>query len=590
MTRLNMFITVSMFFTVALSLLLAGALFYIGSARALTLVYRDAIVQRLAQINLNAREQLVIIDSMYPLFMSNTIIRENLDPATPAYRDKTPVERRLEIERQMEYMIVSAYLWSEGFAKAVYIFDTANGCAVFSLYNYPGEALERARTACGTIDGAAVGFHIIRGGDGGSIYFIRNIFSMYTGKKIASILIDINEEKWKKLYSTGNDENQIILMYSENLVLNLGGSSGSPEEIAGMVNLSRGQPGFQEKKLGAVDYFIASRKTGFADLVSVVAAPKQYLLRDMNKTLWVFIALYVATMLISLVLTSLLSYSITSPITKMTAYVRAVSGRHTEVKRPEGMFAEFEEFVSAFTDMLGRVEMYYTDLHNQRLLLKNAEIKALRSQIAPHFLFNLLNTIAWKAEMSGNAEIYRMTISLSELLRANILSNDKDFVTLKEELDYARFYIQLQQYRFEEKFTVEIFHDDSLADLPIPRFSIQPLVENAISHGLEPLPDGGRLVVSVWTEQGGVYASVEDNGVGFPPDFDINAAPHEEGTHTGVGLKNLNQRLILLGGGECGLSIRANKDGLTVVSFRIPELARAGETAESSPPVIKGGV
>jgi sensor histidine kinase YesM len=576
-TRLNIFITISMLCTVAFSLLLAGTLFYLGSARALTLVYRDTIIRRLEQLNRNAREQIVIIDSVYPLFMSNTIIRENLDPAAPAYRDKSPIERRLEIERQMGSLILSGYLWSEGLAKAVYIFDSAGGSAAFSVYNYPEEALERARIICRGIDDDAAGLHIIRSESGGSIYCIRNIFSMYTGEKIAVMLIDINGEKWKNLFSAGNDENQTILLCAKDLVLYLGGPSLSPEEIAEIVSLSKERSGFQEKKLGFTDYFIASRKTGYADLVSLVAAPKQYLLRDMHKTLWAFAGLYVAVMLASLALTSLLGYSVTVPITKMTAYVRAVSGRHTEAKKPEGLFSEFEEFVSAFTEMLERMEMYYTDLHAQQILLKNAEIKALRSQIAPHFLFNVLNTIAWKAEMSGNTEIYRMTISLSELLRANILSNDKDFVTLKEELDYVRFYVQLQQYRFEDKFIVSITHDESLAGFPVPRFSIQALVENAISHGLEPLPGGGKLAVNVWAGQGGVYASVEDNGAGFPEGYTINAtSPHEAGTHTGVGLKNLNQRLILLGGSGCGLSICTDQEGRTAVSFKIPEQDKGG--------------
>ena len=593
-TRLNIFITGSMFLTVAISQLLAGALFYFSSERALTRVYREEVMRRLEQINRSAHERIVIIDSMYPLFMSNTIIRENLDPVTPAYRSKGPIERRLEIERQMSYMIVTSYLWTEGLVNAVYIFDTLGNHAGFSPYKSPEQELIRARTVYHELDRSATGLKIKRGAAGQSIYFIKNVFSMYTGEKIAAILIDINGEKWKTLHSAGTDENWLVLMYSGDLLLNLGRGTASPEETDGIVALSRERAGFQENTLRGTDYFIASQKTGYADLVSVVAAPRQNLLRDMRKTLRVFIVLYLVMMLASLVFTTLISVSVTSPIKKMTAYVRAVSGRHTGTRRPEGMFAEFEEFAAAFTEMLGRMEMYYTGLRHQQLLLKNAEIKALRSQIAPHFLFNVLNTIAWKAEISGNTEIYQMTIMLSELLRANILSNDQDFVSLKEELDYARFYIELQQRRFEDKFTVEMVYDDTLSGLPVPRFSIQPLVENAIAHGLEPLSAGGRLAVRVLPERDGVYVEVEDNGAGFPDDFDINAAlPPEAGSHTRVGLKNLNQRLILLGGAESALSIRSGTEGRTVVSFKIPDAARRAREAdeasdECSPAPLKG--
>nr|WP_304971024.1 histidine kinase [uncultured Schaedlerella sp.] len=104
----------------------------------------------------------------------------------------------------------------------------------------------------------------------------------------------------------------------------------------------------------------------------------------------------------------------------------------------------------------------------------------------PHFLFNVFNTIAWKTQISDNEEIYQMIISLGELLKKNTLSREKDYVRLAQEIEYVKFYVYLQQMRFEDKISCVFQVPDALMDCMVPTFCIQPLVENAIVHGLEP--------------------------------------------------------------------------------------------------------
>jgi len=217
--------------------------------------------------------------------------------------------------------------------------------------------------------------------------------------------------------------------------------------------------------------------------------------------------------------------------------------------------------------------MLYRSLYEQNILLKNAEIKALQAQIDPHFLYNVMNTIAWKAEIGGNSEVYDMILSLCDILQANALSNDKAFVTLKEELDYVQLYLYLQQKRFDGKFAVEVDYDGVPETVRVPRFSIQPLVDNAILHGFEPLPDDGPrwlLTIRVKPDGNGIRVWVEDNGAGFPDGFDIGKLkPAKDGNHSHIALSNLNQRLIWIGGSKNGLSI-SKVDERTTVSFWLP--------------------
>lgn len=573
-SQLTIFIVLSTFLIMVLSMLFAGLLFYSQSADALTGIYREEIVQSLEQINQRVHDQVALVDSVYTLLASNTIIRGNLDPASEEYGHKSFQERRLEIERQLGYMLVNNYLWNEQLINGVYIFDSGGVYSSFSTYDLSGAAVLYATEVTLECDQAAPSIQIrMRKNSDASLYFVKNIMSVYTGRKIAQIVVDLKRQEWMSRYSAGTDENWLILLYNHDLLLSLGTDADNSEMIDAVLAASKAQAGFQESYVQATEYFVASKAIGTAGLVSVVAAPKSYLLRDLNKTLSSYIRNYALIALATMILTVFASLLATSPIKQMIGYVRDVSVHRTAAKRPKARFRELDEFLDAFSEMLAELEQYYKDLHEQQLLLKNAEIKALQAQINPHFLFNILNTIAWKAEMGDNSEVYRMVLSLGELLRANTLAKDRDFVTLKEELDYVQYYLFLQQQRFDGDISVEIDCQGVPEHTLVPRLSIQPLVENAVLHGFEPLPDDERnwqLIIRVLPEADGIRIRVEDNGAGFPDDFDLEClTPSHTDRDTHIALKNLNQRLMLLGGAENRLTIdRACQN--TVISFWLP--------------------
>jgi hypothetical protein len=362
---------------------------------------------------------------------------------------------------------------------------------------------------------------------GEAIFFAKNIYSIHTGERIATIVTDIDIDVWAQTFTAGTDENWLIFLYNKNMWLTFGQDMPEYEIVSAIQNAANSQNGFQEIAIGKTEYFLVSQTLAEAGLVSVVAAPRDYLFRELDESLASFIAWYSLIALVSMGFTAAVCFLVTRP------------------------------------------------LHRQQMLLKETEIKALQAQINPHFLFNVLNTIAWKAEIEGKSDIYQMALSLGELLRANILSIDKDFVTLREELDYTQYYVYLQQQRFGDKFTMKIENEGVADDFLLPRFSIQPLVENAILHGFEPKPDEGEkclLTIAISPQNEGVSVTVRDNGVGFPADFEIERlVPSGRGTHTHIGLRNLRERLILLGGKKSRLSIR-REGGDTVVSFWLPQI------------------
>ncbi|MCL2628403.1 MAG: histidine kinase [Oscillospiraceae bacterium] len=521
MSRLNIFIISSVFIVLAISVLLAGTLFYAKSTEVMTEIYKERIVHNLELINRNVAEQVAVIDSIYTHLISNTLIRDNLDPAAESYSENNDSERRLEIEKQMSYMLVSSILWSENLLSGVYIFSSDGSCARFSTSSDTGlsSAVEVARQCDPKVPTLQ-----IRLSGNGTIHFVRNIFSMNTGNKIATIVIDLKEREWAEHISAGMDENWLILLKNEDILLSLGVSPVENERIDALLSIVDSYDGFQEAVVLDMEHFVASQKLSTAGLISVVSVAKEYLLRDLREAQSSFLLTYSFIVLVSMLLIFL-------------------------------------------------AIMLFRGLYEQNILLKNAEIKALQAQIDPHFLFNVMNTIAWKAEIGGNSEVYDMVLSLCEMLQANALSKDKAFVTLKEELNYVQLYLYLQQKRFDGKFEVEIDCNDVSEMVQVPRFCIQPLVENVILHGFEPLPDNGSdwlLTIRVKPEGSGIRVWVEDNGAGFPDDFSIEKLkPAKDGEHSHIALCNLNQRLLWIGGAHNNLSISKENDK-TSVSFWLP--------------------
>ena len=206
-------------------------------------------------------------------------------------------------------------------------------------------------------------------------------------------------------------------------------------------------------------------------------------------------------------------------------------------------------------------------------------IKALQSQLNPHFIFNVLNTLTWKAEMSDNTELYQMAIAIGEIFKATTAYRNSQYISIAEELKFVKFYIYLQQMRFEDKISVNFDIDDNLDDINIPCFCVQTLVENAYVHGLEPKDTNGHLTISIKRDNENKFLliNITDDGIGFEkiPNFDINVASKGTtsaviGSRPHIGLKNLNRRLFLMYGEDSVLHIESIPKIRTTISFKIP--------------------
>ena len=222
------------------------------------------------------------------------------------------------------------------------------------------------------------------------------------------------------------------------------------------------------------------------------------------------------------------------------------------------------------------------ELDAQAARVTRAELEALRAQISPHFLFNTLNTIA--ALIRTQPEVaHDLVIRFAEFFRET-LAQHGEFATLEDELAYVEHYLEFERARLGRRLSVQFDIDPRARRAVLPVLVVQPLVENAISHGLEPRPEPGWVRISARCEDGGYRISVADNGVGIPAERLGQVLQRGYGTGLGMGLSNVDHRLKSLFGPRSGLRIESVRGQGTTVSFWIPaRRGQAGQLGQAEP-------
>ncbi|MBS6868862.1 MAG: sensor histidine kinase [Firmicutes bacterium] len=223
-----------------------------------------------------------------------------------------------------------------------------------------------------------------------------------------------------------------------------------------------------------------------------------------------------------------------------------------------------------YNKMAENIETLIEKVYKMKLTQKQAELEFLQMQINPHFLYNALDTISWMALAKGNMDVSEMTIALAELLRATI--KKESFITLREEMNTVKDYLLIQQERFGDKISAEYFVEEDAYSCMVPNFILQPVIENAIIHGLEPKIEKGKLSINISIQDEFLTFLVEDNGVGMDETeiLDLYKKCRENNTKQSIGLKNVYRRLLLCYGESSMLKIESKKEQGTRISFLIP--------------------
>ena len=319
--------------------------------------------------------------------------------------------------------------------------------------------------------------------------------------------------------------------------------------------------------------FVTIKSIGYTGWKVVGVTPENVVTLNTIKTR-LFIVFIIALILFILALiNSYISSRITNPIKELEKSVGILEEGNLDVPVYAGGSYEIQHLGNSIQNMARQIRRLMDDIVTEHEAKRKQEFDTLQSQINPHFLYNTLDIIVWMIENEQKAEAVKAVTALARFFRIS-LSKGKSIITVRDELEHVRNYLMIQHMRFKNKFTYEIQAEDGVLELASLKLMLQPLVENAIYHGMEFMDGDGEILLKVWKEEGDLYFSVIDNGLGMTEEQVGNlftGASHVDSKRgSGIGVKNVNERIKLYFGEKYGLSIESEPDEGTTVKIHLP--------------------
>lgn len=271
----------------------------------------------------------------------------------------------------------------------------------------------------------------------------------------------------------------------------------------------------------------------------------------------------VIILILTVALSILISQWISKPITNLAEEMKKVDERFSKIELEDSDSIEIHTLKKEYNLLLDRIKMLTKNIEEKENAKRNFELKALQSQINPHFIYNTLDTILWLIEFGENEKAIEVTKALGMILRSS-LSINQDFIPLAKEIDHVQNYMDIQKVRYDDKFEYLLELEQDTPEIMVPKLILQPIVENAIYHGIKPKKTNSFIKISSYIENDDLIIKVANNGVDFERD-------HQNRIKTklgGIGMKNVEQRIKILCGKQYGIKMY-RQDELTVVKYRL---------------------
>ncbi len=269
-----------------------------------------------------------------------------------------------------------------------------------------------------------------------------------------------------------------------------------------------------------------------------------------------------------------ISSRITTPIRKLEHSVNVIESGDLEAEVYIGGAEEIRHLGTSVQKMADRIRGLMQDIVTEHETRRRTEFDALQSQINPHFLYNTLDIIVWMIENEEKEKAVQIVTALGRFFRIS-LSRGRSIIPVKDELEHVRNYLMIQQNRFKNKFTYRVEADDAVLPMASVKLILQPIVENAIYHGMEFMDGDGEILVKAELKDGCTVMTVRDNGLGMTEETvekllsgDQPHAPSRRGS--GIGVRNVHERIRIYFGEDYGLSIVSEPDEGTKVTIRMP--------------------
>ena len=294
---------------------------------------------------------------------------------------------------------------------------------------------------------------------------------------------------------------------------------------------------------------------------------------NMLKTRLFIVFVILLIIFIVILINSYISFRVTNPIRELEKSVKALEEGNLDADIYMGGSYEVQHLGKSVQDMKFRIKGLMQDIVSEHEEKRKSEFDSLQAQINPHFLYNTLDIIVWQIENEKQSEAVHTVTALARFFRLS-LGKGKNIVTVRDEIDHVKNYLMIQHMRFKNKFDYEFDIAEDVLELPSLKLMLQPLVENAIYHGMEFMDGDGLITVKAWRKEDELYLSVADNGLGMTEDkvetILTGKSTSGNGRGSGIGVKNVNERIKLYFGEAYGLTIDSEPDEGTTVIIHLP--------------------
>lgn len=497
-----------------------------------------------------------------------------------SFSDDTPASFNTiaELRSDIEYNLMFNSAWLSGYLDTVYMF--ADGKAIH-LVSRKAESLAQSQSQNESIYKATKGvpqmsFYYLSGQGSPTVYMIRRMNDISQKKQLTLILTINSDSISKELRQLDPDitadivcKGQIFFSNNRNLV----GTTSKSGAVSPASSVVQGQITDQSEHT----YFLVYRNL-YNNLFSIeISAPRNVITQQVFRSMRQYVIVMIFLVLIFTVIAGLTAGRYTEFIEDLATGLNQVRTKNYDVALPDYNDADLNSISSAFNSMAAEIKALINTVYKSDILLKESQIKLLQSQINPHFLVNTLTTISTTALMHGDHQTYDMVTALCNILDASLYITNT-FIPVSKEIEHIHCYLFLQHIRFQDKlnYTIRIESDD-LLKLYIPQLSIEPLVENAVVHGIEENVSAGTVTVSIRRDGDDLLAAVTDNGKGFDAEKVMRErdVPAKGGHH--IGINNTDKRIRLLFGERYGIRFQIERGLKTCAYIRFPVLTAPGE-------------
>ena len=413
------------------------------------------------------------------------------------------------------------------------------------------------------------------GNEMNTIYLYAKPIYSAEGEHIGTIGLSISERTmYYKFLDAGNISEEYFLLDGQGYICSARQSLGVGNHVGELIDIpwndNRIEVGIGQ--YGGKKSIYATMKSTYTEFTLLGISDHTTLVSDLKQTQWLFTLMLFVVIILAVVVANRIADMLNKPLKNLIYAMKRVGrgdfGTRTKVDKGD----EFYQLNDQFNGMVTQIDELISQVIDEQKHAKQSELRALQYQIKPHFMYNTLNSIKYLAIMQGNESISKQLAAFIELLEAS-LNKGSDFSTLDFEMQMVKDYVSLQKYRYMECFTMEYSVAEAAGRCYVPRFLLQPLVENSILHGMDTKRNDNLIRIQAGVRGGMLHIEVDDNGKGMTPGQRQEVLHQEADTRrqfNGIGVYNTRERLRLFFGDKMRFDLQTGVDEGTRYIIEFP--------------------